>query len=196
MQKTIDRTRLAALTLEYGHDGAAEIAAALGCLTKSVYRIWEREYGYKHTPKPMKIDRDVLESLTEQWGHEAAAQIADHFDVHVDSIYRIWREEYGWRRPGARERVTAEQQARIDLLAREGLPSTWIAEDVGLKPSTVRDHRPVDAPFDVVAWHSTWQFIRRHLLEWHQQFAPKSEDARRAERALQEDIDYREAMAA
>lgn len=196
--KPIDRDVLLALTLEHGYDNVATIASALGCHPKTLRTIWRDEHGWRPPRSVARVRRKELEELVRLHGRgpEAVALMAEHFGCHVGSLYRIWREEYGWRRPGSLARVTKEQQARIDVLAREGLPATWIAEDVGVHPATVRDHRPADAPFDMIAWLPVWQHIRRYHLDLHQEFAPKSESLQIVERTLDEGRHHRELVAA
>lgn len=69
--------------------------------------------------------------------------------------------------------LTPEQIERIELLAADGMPKPWIAEDVGATRYQLT-YLKLD-PDHVKAWQSVWSGIRhkRHLLELHNQFAPK-----------------------
>lgn len=70
--------------------------------------------------------------------------------------------------------MTAEQITRAQVLRDEGMPLPWIAEDLGLKISTVR-RNTVEVPGARAAWREAWSQILRDkdLLELHWEFAPK-----------------------
>ena len=66
---------------------------------------------------------------------------------------------------------------RVRLLAAEGMPANWIAEDVGISASRTREHAkkaPGHAE-SVREWARVWQSIRRsdELTALHRQFAPR-----------------------
>lgn len=58
----------------------------------------------------------------------------------------------------------------------EGEPCNWIAEDLGVTPSQVRQNTtpPADADRE---WKSAWSQIQRHkhLLDLHREFAPRGQ---------------------
>lgn len=68
---------------------------------------------------------------------------------------------------------TIEQIQRIRQLHDEGMPSSWIAEDVGLRPSQVR--RIAGPSSGATEWRRCWALIRRDadLFALHQSLAPK-----------------------
>lgn len=97
------------------------------------------------------------------------AQIADRFGTDERSVHRARQ------RTGLTKRVpdlTDAQKERIRVLQAEGMPSTWIAEDLGIKASRVRGLFPTGIDPE---WQSVWQSIRQNsiLLELHFEFAPK-----------------------
>lgn len=70
--------------------------------------------------------------------------------------------------------LTDVQLRRIAQLASEGMPKTWIAEDIGVRATQLKDiHLSKD---DIRAWQSVWAGIRHHknLADLHRQFAPKN----------------------
>jgi DNA-binding NarL/FixJ family response regulator len=72
-------------------------------------------------------------------------------------------------------RLTREQRARIDRLIDEGMPATWIAEDVGCSDQTVRRYRQ-SSEEDTRVWRQVFAFVMRSsvLVELHREFAPKT----------------------
>lgn len=80
---------------------------------------------------------------------------------------------------GGNTGVEAVPQSVVDrarILAAEGMPWNWIAEDVGVTVYRLRalvGHQSQDA---VVAWRSTWVQLTRHdeLMRLHREFAPRS----------------------
>jgi IS30 family transposase len=70
--------------------------------------------------------------------------------------------------------LTDEQRARVKQLRAEGMPATWIAEDIGCNAETAR--AVVQAkPEEVLDWRQSFALIRRNpeLYALHRQFAPK-----------------------
>lgn len=76
--------------------------------------------------------------------------------------------------------LTPEQRDRIAVLIREGMPATWIAEDVGCARGTITRHALVGATSSS-EWRQVWNRIRRNdaLLQLHREFAPKSTAAQK-----------------
>lgn len=105
----------------------------------------------------------------------SASRIAEHLHVAVRTVIRH-RKRAG---VAARRRddLTREQIERIELLVGEGMPSSWVAEDVGCSRETVRRRQPIGRDVE--------QEFRRvfarigndpALLELHRQFAPREGD--------------------
>jgi len=61
----------------------------------------------------------------------------------------------------------------MEALRGEGLPASWIAEDLGCSTKTVQT-RTRAQPDEAAAWRTVWQHIRRHpeLYALHTQIAP------------------------
>ncbi len=116
--------------------------------------------------KGMTVTRELLGGLSRQ---EIAAQLG----THADSVSR------SARKFGLIEKVaptTEEEQARVRLLAAEGVPSTWVAEDVHRSPSTVRKWMSVvpGSRERLAEWRSVWPGILKNptMLALHREFAP------------------------
>lgn len=70
--------------------------------------------------------------------------------------------------------LTPEQLARAMRLRSEGMPASWIAEDLDKSRMTlIRAGMPTDRAA-LAAWASVWTAIRRSpaLLALHHEFAP------------------------
>lgn len=72
--------------------------------------------------------------------------------------------------------LSAQTEERARLLLSEGLPATWVAEDLALRSD---DIYPVSASIPdraehVLAWQQEWARIRRNpvLLALHREFNP------------------------
>jgi IS30 family transposase len=70
--------------------------------------------------------------------------------------------------------LTDAERARIVLLRAEGMPASWIAEDVGVCVDTIRTTSPA-YPAEVAEWRTQFQYIRRdaELFALHVELAPK-----------------------
>lgn len=70
-------------------------------------------------------------------------------------------------------RLTAIDKERIEALRAEGVPASWIAEDLGVHTHTVQSMTPAN-PEEVAAWRSDFQHIRKdpELFALHCEFAP------------------------
>lgn len=73
-----------------------------------------------------------------------------------------------------------DNHKRIVTLSKEGMPATWIAEELGLSVGRVREIVSRWLPDDLrqkntVEWSMAWSQIRpnEELLELHREFAPK-----------------------
>lgn len=73
--------------------------------------------------------------------------------------------------------LSKEKLDRMLVLAREGMPTNWIAEDVGLSADTVRKHvcKNPDYRREIRGWSSVWPKIRKSskLMGLHREFAPR-----------------------
>lgn len=69
--------------------------------------------------------------------------------------------------------MTDADRARVAVLRGEGMPASWIAEDLGVHVHTVQSSTPAD-PAEVQAWRSDFQHIRKdpELFALHCEFAP------------------------
>lgn len=74
--------------------------------------------------------------------------------------------------------LTREQLERITTLIGEGMPSTWIAEDIGCHYHTVLRHSP-QGKEATAEWMRAWQNIRRNetLYRLHREFAPRRQNS-------------------
>lgn len=77
----------------------------------------------------------------------------------------------------------SEIEKRVLVLAREGMPATWIAEEFGQSASWVRlittKHIPVEERRKASKeWSNAWTHIRpkEHMLALHREFAPRAID--------------------
>ena len=121
--------------------------------------------------------------LTEQELRDHLAQ--GHTFVQIAEEHGMWPRsvERSADRHGLREMkqpiiVTPAQRDRMLQLASEGMPGTWIAEDVGLSVSTV--YRIIGPqPENSHEWKSVWGKIRNrdHLAALHNEFRPRKEVA-------------------
>lgn len=82
-------------------------------------------------------------------------------------------------RLGLREKTDHRSRidyARMEQLAREGMPATWIAEECGVEYDTARRVAMRIEGHDrhVGEWRSVWQSIRQNekMLELHYEIAP------------------------
>lgn len=64
---------------------------------------------------------------------------------------------------------------RAQLLRDEGMPASWIGEDLDLSPQQVL-RVTVGLPGAAAGWKQAWSQIHRHpdLLALHQEFAPRA----------------------
>lgn len=79
-----------------------------------------------------------------------------------------------WERTGFGNPMSEEQKERMVALAKEQLPPSWIAEDVGLEESTVNNfRRRMELPGDA-EWKGIAIAIRRDpaLFALHKEFRP------------------------
>ncbi|MBD8477589.1 helix-turn-helix domain-containing protein [Microbacterium sp. CFBP 8794] len=69
--------------------------------------------------------------------------------------------------------LTDADRARIEALRAEGMPATWIAEDLGVHPNTIRLAVAAN-PAQAAAWRADFQHIRRNaeLFALHCEIAP------------------------
>jgi hypothetical protein len=98
-------------------------------------------------------------------------EIAEELGMHVDTVSRMKSKLVGPRKgPKPMDQSTRD---RIKQLSAEGMPSTWISEDVGYGRSTVIRVSPFGS-HNSKEWLTVWQKIRRSevLLELHREFAP------------------------
>lgn len=70
--------------------------------------------------------------------------------------------------------LTAPERDRVVTLRTEGLPATWIAEDIGTTENTVTNACHA-RPEEVAEWRTVFQQIRRdpQLFALHTEIAPK-----------------------
>lgn len=73
-----------------------------------------------------------------------------------------------------RNRLTTVEQDRIAVLAQEGVPTTWIAEDLGISRDAVDRHRDQLGIPRAYDYKAVYLAIRwdEHLLNLHREFAP------------------------
>lgn len=72
-------------------------------------------------------------------------------------------------------KMASAATTRMEALRHEGLPASWIAEDLGCSTKTVQK-RTRAQPDEAAAWRTVWQQIRRtpELYALHTQIAPKA----------------------
>lgn len=120
--------------------------------------------------KPAEILRLHREGLR-------TALIAERLGVSQKTVGKWLRHLLGdeWVNDGSKP-TTEAQRARIVLLAREGVPDGWIAEDVSLSQRTVSDVRKAAGISVDDVWKVTRLQIQHDAELWvrHQQFAPPS----------------------
>lgn len=113
---------------------------------------------------PAKIQAQLDQGITDR------RQVAAALGCHPDSITRVMRES------GMKERthgaITEREMARAKILADEGMPVSWIAEDLG---RNVKNLRKRIKPGRSKEWSSAWHSIRQssRQLELHREFAPR-----------------------
>lgn len=116
-----------------------------------------------------KIDEATLAELAAQG--LPRAEIASRMSIHVDSVSRTLM-RIGMAR-SRNNKISAEQYERMRILVAEGMPATWIAEDIGCDRSTVTSAYPFGKEAKA-EWARAWSRIRNSsaLLELHKEFAP------------------------
>jgi len=69
--------------------------------------------------------------------------------------------------------MTSAAKNRMEALRDEGLPASWIAEDLGCSTKTVQ-LRTRTRPEEVAAWRTDFQHTRKNpeLFALHCEFAP------------------------
>lgn len=70
-----------------------------------------------------------------------------------------------------------ESEERVITLGKEGMPATWIAEDVGLCATTVRKIlRGAGVKAEQKEWLRAWSFIKasEEVLALHRECAPQA----------------------
>lgn len=74
--------------------------------------------------------------------------------------------------------LTEAQRARVLELRADGLPASWIAEDIGAAVGTVQRLCP-SPPGEAAAWRSASQQIRRDpaLFALHAEISPRGRRA-------------------
>jgi hypothetical protein len=94
-----------------------------------------------------------------------------------------WAARNGVQHPTGAEvlRLTEEQLQRATTLIDEGMPATWVAEDLGLPNRHAINKRFQDRPGREVSrkeWERVWFRIMNSpiLLDLHQQFTPREGD--------------------
>lgn len=70
--------------------------------------------------------------------------------------------------------LTDTERDRAAVLAEEGMPATWIADDLDVGTAAVRNAGIHLTVADQTAWRSEWGRIRRNptLYALHTEFAP------------------------
>lgn len=108
-----------------------------------------------------------------------AREIAQRLKVTPRTVTRV-RSAMGIANEAPAE-LTAEQIARIELLIGEGMPSTWVAEDVGCARWTVLKYMRLGREA-TSEWLQAWCAIRPNptLLQLHREFAPRDYSKDRA----------------
>lgn len=112
------------------------------------------------------LARMLKEGLTSQ-------EMAQALQVTQRSIDRaLVGFEFREKRPA--KLLTDEELERARLLATEGMPILWIAEDLARSPMTIAKKIP-GREQAISEWREVWQYIRRreHLHALHDQFHPR-----------------------
>lgn len=100
-------------------------------------------------------------------------EMAQALQVTTRSIDRALV-KHGLRESKPAHLITPEELERAKLLASEGMPLTWIAEDLNRHASTIA--KKLDGREKAVSeWREVWQYIRRRerLFELHHEFHPR-----------------------
>jgi hypothetical protein len=109
-------------------------------------------------------------------GMTEVRHLANEVNMHPDSVTRALR-RIGLRETKTPRPYSTEELERIASLTLEGVPATWIAEDIGRNPESVRTKasKMPGALERTAQWSQVWSAIRRAptLLELHRQFAPQ-----------------------
>lgn len=102
-----------------------------------------------------------------------ANQIAQALGVTRRTVDR-YMVEVGLREPRPPRRLSPSEEKRVRALLSEGMPATWVAEDVRQNPTTIAKRFRSD-PDNVRAWRQVWQQIRRSevLYDLHNEFYPR-----------------------
>ena len=81
---------------------------------------------------------------------------------------------YGFREPVVHDTPTPEEIERAHMLAAEGMPLSWIAEDLRRGRDCLAKRVPLDKE-NVAEWRRVWQEIRRSevLFSLHHEFYPR-----------------------
>jgi hypothetical protein len=119
------------------------------------------------------IDRDEWVALYERADHDTAL-VGERVGLSSRQVER-WLRHHGITEPQVRRFCSPEQAERIRVLAAEGMPYTWIGEDVDLDRDVVarvaKGCRPDDAP---TQWRQVWGWVKHdhNRLALHDDFAP------------------------
>ncbi|WP_406245823.1 hypothetical protein ACI7YT_12345 [Microbacterium sp. M] len=100
------------------------------------------------------------------------ADLASEYGVSA-SLVHSWRQRSGVSED--RKVFTAEADERLRTLAAEGVPASWIAEDIGYYVGTVRK-RLADLNLPDDEWVKIQLSIRKtaRLAPLHEEFRPKN----------------------
>lgn len=115
-------------------------------------------------------DCELVREMTEKG--KTGMEIALMIGVSDQTIFRT-RRRMGIDMPTVRH-FTEEERDRVRRLRQEGMPASWIAEDLGCSISAIHDIVHAN-PDEVLAWRQSWARIRRDpaLYALHREFAPK-----------------------
>lgn len=114
---------------------------------------------------------DLKAAINEGLGSRA---LAARFGVTTRTITR-WRKMHGLSGQAPPVPMPPEKRERALVLLREGMPATWIAEDLNVNTETIREMgRKLGAPRQeaVTEWQRTWIRIRNNtvLFQLHESF--------------------------
>jgi DNA-binding CsgD family transcriptional regulator len=114
------------------------------------------------------IDREEFRKLLESGA--TRKDIARQMGMHIDTVSKLKSAMLG---RNGKPKLTLDQIRRMEILTEEGMPSTWVAEDLGCNRSTVTVLTPF-GKHNSREWLIVWQKIRQsdELLALHRQFAP------------------------